>query len=100
LFGTPFLVETSTEIVAKKIWHRGAEITARDIFDPAMVVEREPAAVEEIGPILRDRRDAILARIERHRPALCESFESLTVWNYQRSFDECLQVVTNALQDA
>jgi hypothetical protein len=41
LFGRHLLVETSTEIVAKKIWHRGAEITARDIFDFAMVLLRK-----------------------------------------------------------
>jgi hypothetical protein len=100
LFGTSFLVETSTEIIAKKIWHRGAEFTARDIFDLAMVVEREPEAVAQIGPILRDRRDVVLARVERHGPALHESFESLTVLNYQRSFDECLRIISNALRDA
>lgn len=50
LFGRPFLVETSTEIIAKKLWHRGAEFTARDIFDLAMVAELEPAALQEIAP--------------------------------------------------
>jgi len=35
VLGRPFMVETSTEIVAKKIWHRGAAFTARDIFDLA-----------------------------------------------------------------
>src|ERR1700759_4144690 len=40
LLGRSFLVESSAEIVAKKIWHRGADITARDIFDVAMVAER------------------------------------------------------------
>jgi hypothetical protein len=44
ILGHPFLVETSTEIVAKKVWHRGATFTARDIFDLAMVAEREPDA--------------------------------------------------------
>jgi hypothetical protein len=100
LFGTNFLVETSTEIVAKKVWHRGAEFTARDIFDLAMVVEREPEAIQQIAPILRDRRDVVRARIARYGPALHESFDLLTVLNYQRSFDECLHIVKNALQDA
>jgi hypothetical protein len=51
-----FLVETSTEIVAKKIWHRGVQFTARDIFDLAMVSEREPEALKEIAPILAGKR--------------------------------------------
>ncbi len=78
LFGRPFLVETTTEIVAKKLWHRGSEFTARDIFDFAVVAEREPQALHEIAPILRDRRDAVLARIQRDEPHLRESFASST----------------------
>ena len=37
LFGRQVEVETSAEIVAKKVWHRAADFTARDIFDLAMV---------------------------------------------------------------
>jgi hypothetical protein len=97
LFGRSFLVETSTEIVAKKIWHRGADITARDIFDFAMVAELESGAMYEIAPILQDRRDAVLDRIRRHEQSLRESFESLTTLDYRRSFDECVQIVKEKL---
>ncbi|MDB6102759.1 MAG: hypothetical protein JWO52_2758, partial [Gammaproteobacteria bacterium] len=97
LFGRRFLVETSTEIVAKKIWHRGAEFTARDIFDFAMVAELEPPALEEIAPILRDRRDAVLARLERSEQLLRASFESLDVLDYLRSFNECLEILKETL---
>ena len=97
LFGRPFLVETSTEIVAKKVWHRGAEFTARDIFDFAMVAEREPQALHEIAPILRDRREAVLARVERDGPHLRESFESLIALDYRRTFDECLEILRDTL---
>jgi len=97
LFGRPFLVETSTEIVAKKFWHRGSEFTARDIFDFAVVAEREPQALHEIAPILRDRRDAVLARIQRDEPHLRESFASLIALDYRRTFDECLQILRNTL---
>ena len=97
LFGRRFLVETSTEIVAKKIWHRGAEITARDIFDFAMVSELEPEAMHEIAPILRDRRDVVLDRIRRNERWLRESFESLTTLDYRRSFDECVYILNERL---
>jgi predicted nucleotidyltransferase component of viral defense system len=33
LLGRPIKVETSAEIVAKKLWHRGDRATARDLFD-------------------------------------------------------------------
>ena len=68
LFGRSIQVETSTEIVAKKIWHRGEQFTARDICDLAIVTEKEPHALDEILPILRDRREVVLKRIGTHAP--------------------------------
>jgi len=97
LLGRSFLVETSTEIVAKKIWHRGAEITARDIFDFAMVAESEPGAMLEIAPILRDRRGAVLERIRRNEQFLRDSFGFLAKLDYRRSFDECVQILAERL---
>jgi predicted nucleotidyltransferase component of viral defense system len=97
LFGRPFLVETSTEIVAKKVWHRGEQFTARDIFDLAMVSEREPGALTEIVPILRDRSEAILSRMEKSETSLRESFGSLETLDYQRTFDECVAIVRTLL---
>jgi hypothetical protein len=92
-------VETSTEIIAKKVWHRGAEFTARDLFDLAMVVENEPAALTEIKPILAGRREVILSRIEKHESALRETFAALEVLDYRRTFDECLERAKEALAD-
>jgi len=93
LFGRPVQVETSTEIVAKKVWHRGAEFTARDIFDLAMVTETEPKALWKIEPILRDRREVVLRRIASQEPFLREAFAELEVLGYQRTFDECIALL-------
>ncbi len=41
VLGREVLVETSIEIIAKKVWHRGVEFTARDIFDLALVSEKK-----------------------------------------------------------
>jgi predicted nucleotidyltransferase component of viral defense system len=100
LFGHVVQVETSTEIVAKKIWHRGVEFTARDIFDLAMVAEQEPAALAQIRPVLRDRRAVVLDRIAKHEAALRETFAALEILNYQRSYDECVALVNQALDVA
>jgi hypothetical protein len=97
IFGRDVLVETSTEIIAKKIWYRGAEFTARDIFDLAMVAEMEPAALPSIRPVLRDRRAAILHRISTHEETLRETFAALEVLEYQRSYDEAVEIVKTAL---
>lgn len=96
LFGRTVQVETSAEIIAKKVRHRGSEFTARDIFDLAMVAEKEPAALREIKPVLRDRRDVVLQRIAAHDAALREAFAALEVLDYRRSFDECVERVKKA----
>jgi predicted nucleotidyltransferase component of viral defense system len=97
LFGRAVQVETSTEIIAKKIWHRGEQFTARDIFDLAMVAELEPAALKQINPVLRERRDVVLQRIVDQDAALRETFAALAVLDYKRSFDECVEIVTKCL---
>lgn len=97
LFGREINVETSTEIIAKKVWHRGADFTARDIFDLAMVAEKEPKALAAIKPILQGRREIILARIGKYETDLRETFAALEILDYQRSFDECVDLVTKAL---
>ncbi len=43
--GRDIRVETSAEIIAKNIWCRGADFTARDMFDFALVAQREPWAI-------------------------------------------------------
>jgi len=96
LFGRPVQVETSTEIVAKKVWHRGVEFTARDIFDLAMVAEIEPKALWKIEPILNDRRDAVLRRIASQDAFLRDAFAELEVLDYRRSFDECIALLKRA----
>ena len=100
VLGRPFLVETPTEIVAKKIWHRGATFTARDIFDFALVSEWESEALREIFPILRDRREAVLKRITDFEPQLRETFNELQILEYKRSFDECVEIVKETLKRA
>ena len=97
LFGRQVQVETSAEIVAKKVWHRGVEFTARDIFDLAMVTEKEPEALWVIAPILRDRRDALIERIASREAQLRESFAELEILDFRRSFEECVTLVKKAI---
>ena len=97
ILGRPFLVETSVEIIAKKIWHRGDKFKGRDIFDTGMVAEREPAELSHIAPILESRRDVILATIEEHGDHLREEFSALDVLDYRRSYDDCVEIVRQVL---
>lgn len=100
LFGREVMVETPTEIVAKKVWHRGDRFRARDIFDLALVAEREPGALKSIAPILRDRREVILARIKDGEKILREDFANLEVLDYGRSYDDCVAIASEALRSS
>ena len=60
-----------------------------------MVAELEPQALHEISTILRDRRAVILERIERYDSILRESFAELATLEYMRSFEECVEIVTD-----
>lgn len=97
LFGRPVQVENSSEIIAKKVWHRGVEFTARDLFDLAMVIELEPEALISIRPILRDRREVVLKRLSEHSTSLREAFAALDAMNYRRTYDECVDLAKEAL---
>jgi predicted nucleotidyltransferase component of viral defense system len=93
LFDREINVETSTEIIAKKLWHRGSQFKARDMFDLALVAEKEPKALVEIRPVLRDRRDVVLARIAQGDEQLRSDFAELEVLEFRPSYDECLKIV-------
>ena len=97
LFGREVQVETSAEIIAKKVWHRGAEFTARDLFDFALVAGKEPDVLEKIAPILDARRDALMRRLATRDTILREDFAALDVLEFSPSYDECVEVVKKSL---
>ena len=58
-----------------------------------MVIEKEPDALNEITPVLKERREAVMQRIAAHEAALREAFNELEVLDYTRSFVECIQLL-------
>ncbi len=91
-------VDTSIEIVAKKLRYRGAQFTARDIFDFAIVAEMEPEGLARLRPLLRQQRAAILGRLDSSEEILRKTFGELDVLDYRRSYDECVGVLRKALK--
>ena len=91
-------VQTTAEIIAKKVWHRGRYFTARDIFDLALVAREDRAAIAAIQPILQERRATILERIASDEHALRTTFAALDMLDFRPSFDECLVLVRDALK--
>jgi len=93
-------VQTTAEIIAKKVWHRGREFTARDIFDFAIVARKDPGAIKSIAAILRERREIIRKRIASGEKTLRETFSELDTLDFRPSFDECVRTVNDTLKNS
>jgi len=53
--------------------------------------------LKSIAPILRDRKDVILARIKSGDANLRDDFANLEALEYRRSYDECVKIVSKLL---
>lgn len=100
--GRPVRVETAAEVIAKKMYHRGDRATARDLFDLAMVVEREPDALAAAAPFLTRHRERFLEQIRQPGAGFVATFEAIAATGYQPSLEQCVKVATaylSALKD-
>lgn len=93
IFGTTVLVETSAEIIAKKFYHRGDRLVARDMYDCALVMEKEPDALMEASPFLIRHADAIQALLAGDTTYLRIQFDAIEKLSYDPSFEEVQQKV-------
>ena len=98
VLGRAVRVETSAEIIARKVRHRGQEFTSRDLFDLALVATREPEALAGIRSLLDARREAILARIATHDAPLRKTFAALETLDFRPTYEECIETVKDVLR--
>ena len=91
-------LETPAEIVAKKIWHRAWAFAARDVFDLAAVLDREPAALSAIGDVIALRKSVLLQRLREGEDALREDFAALEALDFRPRFDDCFEAITGLLE--
>jgi len=80
--------------LAKKMFHRGDRATARDLFDLAMVVEREPDALQAAAPFLVRHRDRFLEQIRQPGAGFVATFEAIAATGYRPSLEHCIAVAT------
>ena len=100
ILGREVRVDSTAEIIGKKVRYRGRMLTGRDLFDLALVATREPAAIDAIKPILRAQRSAIRERIDTSGKALRTAFEALDTLDFRPTYDECLRIVARTLDEA
>lgn len=72
------------------MWHRGQYAKARDLFDLAMLIEREPMAHAVAGKFLARNRAEFLAQLDARRAILKLQFEQINALDYQAPFDESI----------
>jgi len=92
LLGRLVKVETSAEIIAKKFWHRGNRLTARDIFDFALVAEREPDELDAAGEFLIRHIDTMLEQLESNSVSLKQQFNAIETISYTPSYEHAISV--------
>lgn len=97
LLGREVRVETAAEIVAKKLWHRGDRVSARDIFDLSLVIEREPDALTIVAKFLLRHRTEFLAQLQGRSAILKSQFEAIDMLTYRPSYEEAAHRVADFL---
>jgi predicted nucleotidyltransferase component of viral defense system len=88
-------VETSAEIIAKKMWHRGDRITGRDIFDFSLIAERELESLKSAGNFMVRHAQAVFQQLDERYEPLKKQFDAVDALNYHPTFDQaCLTLRT------
>lgn len=98
--GRQLLVETNAEILAKKMYHRGNQAKARDLFDLCTVADLDPGAIDQAAPFFRRHGAAFIAQLKANAGYLEEEFAHIQRIAYQRPFDECLTLAEVIIDSA
>lgn len=88
LRGRAVRVETAAEIIAKKLWHRGDTATARDLFDLALVIEKDPEELRLAAQFLIRHREEFIAQITQRKALFQIQFDAIDRLKYQPEFED------------
>ena len=98
LLGRFVRVETATEIVAKKLWHRGDIATARDLFDLVLVIEKEPDQLRTAAPFLSKHSGVFLDQLKQRKTLIQAQFEAIDTLTFKPSFEHAFAVASQFLR--
>lgn len=98
--GRRIAVETNAEIIAKKMYHRGNQAKARDLFDLCTVADLDPAAIEHAAPFFARYGDAFIAQLKATVGYVEEDFAQIHRIAYRRPFEECLTLAESIIDAA
>lgn len=97
ILGYQVRVETSVEIIAKKMWHRGDRITGRDIFDFALIAEREPDMLMPAREFMTRHAAAVFLQLDERYAQLKQQFEAVDALNFHPTFDQACDILKTQL---
>lgn len=97
ILGHQVRVETSVEIIAKKMWHRGDRITGRDIFDFALIAEREPEVLMPAREFMTRHAAAVFQQLDERYVQLKQQFDAVDVLNFHPTFDDACHTLKGTL---
>jgi len=97
VLGRQIRVETSSEIIAKKLWHRGDRITGRDIFDFALIKEKEPGNLYQNAQFMTRHAEVIFQQLLERSLPLRSQFDAVEALTFHPSFDEACTTLRNSL---
>ena len=96
--GREIKFETCAEIIAKKMWHRGDQARARDLYDLCAVASTEPQAIQLAAPFFRKHGAAFLQRLENRSELAQAEFEAIDFIGYQRHFAQSLEQASSIIK--
>ena len=97
ILGHRVRVETSVEIIAKKMWHRGDRITGRDIFDFALIAEREPEVLMPAREFMIRHATAVFQQLDERHFQLKQQFDAIDALTFHPTFEHACQTLKDAL---
>jgi predicted nucleotidyltransferase component of viral defense system len=102
IMGEPVCVETDVEIVAKKMWHRGGQTTARDLFDLCLVLQTDPDGLRREARFMVRHRQAFLQTLEVRRSVMQDRFDAIERLPNAKvlvpRYNDCVQMAKEFLQ--
>jgi predicted nucleotidyltransferase component of viral defense system len=89
--GRKICVETSAEIIAKKMWHRGDRAKGRDLFDLCAVAAAEPEQLRIAEPFLVRHGAVFLRALVEREDVLRREFAEINAIGKGLDFAECVK---------
>ena len=98
--GVNTLVQTPAEIVARKLHHRGARPTARDLLDLVVVAGSEKNLSQLISKPIRENGATLIEQCKSRHDLLEIEYNQLATMDCEMTFQECLDIVDGLIRVA